>query len=91
MLDKVMEAVLYLALFAACGAVLVFGIITLTPGGRRWRESLDRRRAMADGGGHCAVHGSLREEEMMRLASGERICPHCFRESVRAARQGNER
>ncbi len=85
LLDTIMEAVLYLALFAACGALVVFVVLTATPGGRQWRENLDGRRGIAEGGCHCVVHGTLREEEMMRLATGERICPQCFRESMRVS------
>ena len=84
-LDRIMEAVLYLALFAACGALVTFVVLTTTPRGRRWRERLDRRRGIDEEGSHCTVHGTVRDEDMMRLATGERICPHCFRESMRAS------
>ncbi|MBL8961955.1 MAG: hypothetical protein JNJ98_18985 [Gemmatimonadetes bacterium] len=81
MLDVVMEGVLVVALVAACGALLFFVVMSMTPLGRRWREER-RARPVREAGPRCPVHGPLREEEMVQLPSGERVCPRCVAETI---------
>ncbi len=82
MLAIVMEGVLFVAIAAACGALLFFVVMSTTPLGKRWREAQSRKRIEDATAWHCPVHGDLVEESMVRLPSGERVCPHCFQETV---------
>jgi RNA polymerase subunit RPABC4/transcription elongation factor Spt4 len=43
----------------------------------------NRKRILREVESVCPVHGAHKEDELVRLASGERICPDCFREAVR--------
>lgn len=82
MLAIVMEGVLFVALAAAFGALLYFVVMSSTPLGRRWREVRNRERIEREAELRCPVHGELTDEMMVRLPSGERVCPHCFKETV---------
>lgn len=85
LLETIMEAVLYLALFAAFLALVFFVFIAITPAGKRWRTLLERRETQEAGALRCAVHGPLTEDVMVTLPTGKRLCPHCLRESMRPA------
>jgi hypothetical protein len=78
----IIEGVLFVALVAACGALLLFVLIEFTPLGRRLRETRNRRRIERAAELTCPIHGALSEGDMVRLPSGERICPKCYQESV---------
>lgn len=74
----IMEGVLLAALVVAVGTLLFFG----TPLGRRWQQVKNRKDIERAAELHCPVHGPLTEEAMVRLPSGERVCPECFKETV---------
>lgn len=82
MIAIIMEGVLFVALVAAGGALLYFVITTYTPVGRRMREVRNRKVIEKEVDTHCPIHGTFREEEMVRLPSGDRVCPQCFKETV---------
>jgi hypothetical protein len=79
------ESVLFVAAIAA-GAVLLFVVLKeYTPLGVRLRQMENRKRIMREAESVCPVHGAHTQDELVRLASGERICPDCFREAVQGA------
>ena len=78
----IMEGVLFVALVAACGTLIFFVLTTFTPLGARWREIQNRRAIERAVNLTCPIHGAFVEEEMVRLPSGERVCPHCYKEIV---------
>ena len=82
MVAIIMEGVLFVALVAASGALLFFLIATYTPLGRRMREVRNRRAIEKIVETDCPIHGQFREDDMVRLPSGDRVCPHCFQETV---------
>jgi hypothetical protein len=82
MIAIIMEGVLFAALVVACGALLFFLLTTFTPLGRRMRDVRNRKTIEREAELHCPVHGTLSDEEMVRLPSGDRVCPHCFKETV---------
>jgi transcription antitermination factor NusG len=82
MIAIIMEGVLFVALVAACGALLFFVISTYTPVGRRMREVRNRRLIEKSVETHCPIHGQFKEDDVVRLDSGDRVCPHCFKETV---------
>lgn len=82
MLAILMEGVLFVALLVASGALLFFVVTTYTPLGRRWREVSNRKRIERAGENYCSIHGAYNADAVVRLPTGERVCPHCFQESV---------
>ena len=32
----------------------------------------------------CAIHGRRTEDQLVRLASGEQVCPDCYKEIINA-------
>lgn len=77
-----MEGLLFVALVAACGALLFYLLSTFTPFGRRMREVKNRKTIENEASLYCPIHGDLTADAMVRLPSGERVCPHCFKETV---------
>lgn len=82
MLAIIMEGLLFVALVAAVGALLFFVLTSFTPLGRRMKEVKNRKTIEEEADLHCPVHGALTAAQMVRLPSGERVCPHCFKETV---------
>ena len=82
MLAIIIEGVLLVALVAASGALFVFLVMTYTPYGRRLREVQNRKAIESAVELHCPLHGDQRQEDMVRLPTGDRVCPQCFKETV---------
>ena len=78
MLAFVMQAVLVIALAAACGALLLYAIAEFTPWGRRLRASRTTHATHPPPGITCPLHGAIPEAEVVVLASGVRLCPRCY-------------
>lgn len=79
----IIEVVLFVALLCVAGTLIVFVVRHYTSAGRvleqtRNRKAIDRVVSLT-----CAIHGEHEEREMVRLESGEVICPQCYREAVR--------
>jgi hypothetical protein len=82
MVGIILEGVLFVALLATVGALLFFGLVRWTPLGLRLRQDAHRRRLEQALEHECPIHGQQRAEEMVRLPSGSRICPACFKEAL---------
>jgi hypothetical protein len=82
MVGIILEGVLFVALLATVGALLFFGLVRWTPLGLRLRQDANRRRLEQALERACPIHGQQRAEEMVRLPSGSRICPACFKEAL---------
>ena len=80
----IMEGVLFVALIAAGGALLYWLILYFTPAGVRLRQTSNRKQIERAAELVCSVHGRLDEDKLVRLASGERVCPDCYTEIVNA-------
>lgn len=78
----IMEGVLFAALVVAAGTLIFFGLTTFTPLGKRWQQRNNRRQIEQDAARSCPIHGVLAEETLVRLPSGETVCPECFKETV---------
>jgi hypothetical protein len=83
MLAILVEGALFVAAVATVAALVFLGVATYTPLGLRLRQMENRKRILREVETVCSVHGAHTEDELVRLASGERICPDCFREAVR--------
>ena len=78
----IMEGVLFVALVAAFGTLIFYVVTTFTPLGKRMQQTRNRKSIEREADLTCPIHGVQREEAMVRLPSGERVCPECFKETV---------
>ncbi len=75
------ESVFFIVLVAVVGA-FVLTALGYTPFGTRVKQTVNRRRIERQADLTCPVHGLQREHELVRLTSGEPLCPHCYREAL---------
>jgi len=80
----IVEGVLFVALIAAVGTLLFWLVVWFTPAGVRIRQTQNRKRIERAAELVCAVHGRHTEDQLVRLASGARVCPECYKEIVNA-------
>ena len=78
----ILESVLFIAAVAVGAALLSYLVLEFTPIGLRVRQDRNRRVIERAAELRCPVHGALREHDLVRLPTGERICPACFKEAV---------
>jgi hypothetical protein len=78
----IIESALFVALLAAVGALVRLALLHFTPLGTRLQQDGNRRRMERAAEHTCPVHGPHAEETLVRLPSGERICPECFKEAL---------
>jgi hypothetical protein len=83
MLAILAEGGLFVAAIAAFAGLFFIALKRYTPLGLRLQQRENRKRIEREAESVCAIHGRHEEHELVRLASGERICPDCFREAVR--------
>ena len=76
-----LESVLFFALVAVVG-VLIFSGIKRTPLGKRLRQTANRKAIDQQADLTCSIHGLQNASEMVRLPTGEVLCPHCYKEAV---------
>jgi hypothetical protein len=82
MVPIILEGVLFVALVATAGALFYWMLVYFTPLGRRLRESRNRRRIDRAAELTCPLHGRHAEGELVRLTTGERMCPACYQETM---------
>lgn len=82
MVTIILEGVLFVAFLAIGGALFIFVVRQFTPLGLRVRQAENRRRIERVAERRCPIHGVHDEGELVRLPTGERICPACFTEAV---------
>ena len=80
----ILEGVLFVALVATGGALLYWLLITFTPAGVRLRQTQNRKRIDRTAELVCPIHGLRTEDQLVRLANGERACPDCYQETLNA-------
>ena len=78
----ILEGILFVVLVATVGALFFVLVKRYTPIGRRLSQSYNRRRIDRVAGNACAIHGTFAEHELVRLSSGETVCPRCYEETV---------
>lgn len=78
----IIEGVLFVALLATGAALLYFVLVQFTPVGVRLRQTQNRRQIDRAAELSCPIHGPRNEKDLVRLASGELICPDCYKETV---------
>jgi hypothetical protein len=83
MVTILIEGVLFVALLATLGALVVLGLQRTAVG--RWalqtrnRRRIERRAALA-AVTRCPAHGPVRERDLVRLPGGGHLCPDCYAE-----------
>lgn len=77
----ILESVLALALVAVVGALIVYAI-KHTPLGTRFQQTANRKRIDEQADLTCPVHGLQEASRMVRLPTGEVLCPQCYQEAV---------
>jgi len=77
----ILESVLFIALLAVVGALFVTAL-GITPLGRRLRQTANRKRIDNQADLTCPIHGLQQESDLVRLPTGEPLCPHCYKEAV---------
>ena len=80
----IVEGVLFVALIAAGGALLYWLILYVTPAGVRLRQTQNRKRIDQAAELVWSIDGSRTEDQLVRLESGEKVCPDCYKEIVNA-------
>ena len=78
----IVEGVLFVALIAAGGALLYWLLVMFTPAGVRIRQLQNRKRLDRAAELECSIHGLKTEAQLVRLASGEQVCPECYKETL---------
>ncbi|MBL0173429.1 MAG: hypothetical protein IPP90_22615 [Gemmatimonadaceae bacterium] len=76
-----LESAFFIALLAVVGALLV-SALGWTPFGKRIKQSANRKRIDREADLTCPIHGLQRETDLVRLPTGEPLCPHCYKEAV---------
>jgi hypothetical protein len=78
----IIEGVLFVALVAAAGTLFYLVLLYLTPVGVRLRQQQNRRRIDRAAELVCPIHGPRESTDLVRLASGETLCPDCYKETL---------
>ena len=76
------EGVLFLVLLAVAVALVVFVVRYYTAAGRALEQSRNRKQIDRTLSLTCERHGAHDERAMVRLESGEVMCPECYREAM---------
>ena len=75
----IIEGVLFLALLGVAGTLVVV-LVRHTAAGRAIEQTQNRKQIERAVSLTCSLHGASEEREMVRLPSGEVMCPECYRE-----------
>ena len=78
----IIEGVLFVALIAAVGTLFYLILVGFTPVGVRLRQARNRRQLDRAAALVCPIHGPRTSNELVRLASGETLCPECYKETL---------
>jgi hypothetical protein len=78
----IIEGVLFVALLATGAALLYLALVQFTPVGVRLRQMRNRRQIDRAAELDCPIHGPRKETDLVRLASGDVMCPDCYKETV---------
>ena len=82
MIAIIEEGVLFLVLLAVAAMLVVFGVRYYTSAGRALEQSRNRKQIDRAMSLTCERHGTHDERAMVRLESGEVMCPECYREAM---------
>ena len=78
----IIEGVLFIALLCVAVALVVYVVRYYTAAGRALEQTRNRKDIERAVNLTCAIHGAHEERDMVRLPSGEVMCPDCYREAI---------
>jgi hypothetical protein len=78
----IIEGVLFIALLCVAVALVVYVARYFTAAGRALEQTKNRKEIERAVNLTCAIHGAHDERDMVRLPSGEVMCPDCYREAI---------
>ncbi len=78
----ILESVLFLTLLGVVGTIVVALLRQYTPLGTRLAQSGNRKMMERAAALTCPRHGWHEERALVRLPSGETMCPQCYQESL---------
>jgi hypothetical protein len=81
MTEIIFEGVLFVALIATVGTLFYLVVMQFTPVGIRVRQARNRRRIDRAAELVCPIHGPRAATDLVRLTSGELLCPDCYKEN----------
>jgi hypothetical protein len=76
----IIEGVLFIALLAVAATLVVVVVRYYTAAGRVLEQTRNRRQIDRAASLTCERHGVHDERAMVRLESGDVMCPECYRE-----------
>ncbi|MGH7617997.1 MAG: hypothetical protein ACREPM_12270 [Gemmatimonadaceae bacterium] len=78
--EIILEGVLFVALIVTAGALFYFIVMHCTPVGV-WRIQTQNRRRLENAADLvCPIHGPRSLNDLVRLPSGDMLCPDCYKE-----------
>ena len=78
----IVEGVLFVTLVVLVVMLVVFLVRHHTATGLRFDQHRNRREIDRAASLTCALHGMHEARDMVRLQSGEVMCPECYRDAV---------
>ena len=78
----IIEGVLFVALLCIAVTLVVFVVRHYTAAGRVIEQTRNRKEIERAVNLTCEIHGTHEERAMVRLPSGEVMCPECYRDVV---------
>ncbi|HVE80305.1 MAG TPA: hypothetical protein VNA89_15680 [Gemmatimonadaceae bacterium] len=82
MMAIILEGALFVAALATVGALIFQLFVRKTPAGLRMRQNRNRELIDRAAALRCPIHGELQPEALVRLRTGEQVCPECYKEIV---------
>ena len=78
----IIEGVLFVALLAVAVTLVVVVVRYYTTAGRALEQTRNRKQIDRAVNLTCEIHGPHDERQMVRLESGDVMCPECYREAI---------
>jgi hypothetical protein len=78
----IIEGVLFIALLCVAVTLVVYVVRYYTAAGRALEQTKNRKEIERAVNLTCAIHGAHDERDMVRLPSGEVMCPQCYQEAI---------
>ena len=78
----IIEGVLFVALLCVAVTLVVFVVRYYTAAGRTLEQTRNRKQIDRAANLTCEIHGPHDERQMVRLESGEVMCPECYRDAI---------
>jgi hypothetical protein len=78
----IIEGVLFVALLVVAVTLVVVVVRYYTAAGRTLEQTRNRKQIDRAVNLTCEIHGPHDERQMVRLESGDVMCPECYREAI---------